>query len=48
MSSHRDMETQYRAVRENAGIFNRSKRGKVRAEGADCPEIFARHGYQYR
>lgn len=36
MSSHRDMETQYRAVRENAGIFNRSKRGKVRAEGADC------------
>ena len=36
MSSHRNMETQYRAVRENAGIFNRSKRGKVRAEGADC------------
>ncbi len=36
MSSHPDMETQYRAVRENAGIFNRSKRGKVRAEGADC------------
>ena len=36
MSSHRDMETQYRAVRESAGIFNRSKRGKVRAEGADC------------
>jgi folate-binding protein YgfZ len=30
------MEIQYRAVRENAGIFNRSKRGKVRAEGADC------------
>ena len=30
------METQYRAVRENAGVFNRSKRGKVRAEGADC------------
>ena len=36
MPSHRDIETQYRAVRENAGIFNRSKRGKVRAEGADC------------
>ena len=36
MSSHRNMEIQYRAVRENAGIFNRSKRGKVRAEGADC------------
>ncbi len=36
MSSHRDMETQYCAVRENAGIFNRSKRGKVLAEGADC------------
>lgn len=36
MSSHPDMETQYRAVRENAGVFNRSKRGKVRAEGADC------------
>ena len=36
MSSHRDMETQYRAVRKNAGIFNRSNRGKVRAEGADC------------
>ncbi len=36
MPSHRNMETQYRAVRENAGIFNRSKRGKVRAEGADC------------
>ena len=36
MPSHRNMETQYRAVRENAGVFNRSKRGKVRAEGADC------------
>ena len=36
MSSHRNMEIQYRAVRENAGIFNRNKRGKVRAEGADC------------
>lgn len=36
MSSHRNVETQYRAVRENAGVFNRSKRGKVRAEGADC------------
>lgn len=36
MSSHRDMEIQYQSVRENAGIFNRSKRGKVRAEGADC------------
>ena len=36
MSSHQEMEIQYRAVRENAGIFNRSKRGKVRAEGADC------------
>ncbi len=36
MSSQPDMETQYRAVRENAGVFNRSKRGKVRAEGADC------------
>ncbi len=36
MSSHPDIETQYRAVRENAGVFNRSKRGKVRAEGADC------------
>ena len=36
MSSQRNMEIQHRAVRENAGIFNRSKRGKVRAEGADC------------
>jgi len=36
MSSHQNIETQYRAVRENAGVFNRSKRGKVRAEGADC------------
>ena len=36
MLSQRNMKIQYRAVRENAGIFNRSKRGKVRAEGADC------------
>lgn len=36
MSSQQNMEIQYRAVRESAGIFNRSKRGKVRAEGADC------------
>ncbi len=36
MLSQQNMEIQYCAVRENAGIFNRSKRGKVRAEGADC------------
>lgn len=36
MTLLRDVETQYRAVREGAGVFNRSNRGKVRATGADC------------
>ena len=35
MALLRDLETQYRAVRECAGVFDRSDRGKVRAEGAD-------------
>lgn len=36
MALLRDVETQYRAVRECAGVFDRNNRGKVRAEGADC------------
>lgn len=35
MALLRDLETQYRAVRECAGVFDRGDRGKVRAEGAD-------------
>ncbi len=30
------VETEYRAVRERVGVFDRSNRGKVRATGADC------------
>ena len=36
MALLRDVETQYRAVRERAGVFDRNNRGKVRATGADC------------